>query len=637
MSRFLELTDDSIGKDVFDRQNYYPYVACSTDGSVIYSVEPKNQDYSDLFKLISLEDENIISFNENTWLGSVKNKSGRLYINVNEYEWINLCDITEITVNKGDIVYFRNNGESINKIKATDDLPLFTTTKTFDIEGDLDKFMLAGGTLASTSNVGWYSYYKLFTATNVVDASGLILSSTTLGNYCYMAMFKDCTSLVAAPELPATKLANHCYNSMFTGCTSLVTAPKILPAAELNIYCYANMFSWCASLTSVPEILPATKLAKDCYANMFYNCSSLTTAPELPVATLAESCYDSMFNGCTNLNYIKCLATDISAIDCTKNFTKNVAATGTFVKHPDMNDWTIGIDGIPVNWNAVDDVDEPETPIDNTFRIISVDDDNIINFRNIDPETNESPWIERIFEKYNDTTMMINHLQFKVDDGEWLPISHYDRYTINSGQTMYFRNTSNIDIDKDIDGTTPLFTTSGYFNLAGDLDAFMIPSGSLQEYSYHGLFAGLKISDASQLILKSTDLKRYCYAYMFDDCRSLMKAPELPATTLADYCYRRMFRNCMHLAESPVLPAVRLKLDAYYEMFYGCLILRKVTCMFNDPTAAPSITTQGWLNGVSPSGTFYKNPNAPEDYWEWSSADPNSSVPEGWEVLDAEI
>jgi hypothetical protein len=34
-------------------------------------------------------------------------------------------------------------------------------------------------------------------------------------------MFKGCTSLTTAPELPATTLAEKCYYGMFWGCTSL--------------------------------------------------------------------------------------------------------------------------------------------------------------------------------------------------------------------------------------------------------------------------------------------------------------------------------------------------------------------------------------------------------------------------------
>ena len=40
-------------------------------------------------------------------------------------------------------------------------------------------------------------------------------------DFCYYEMFKGCTRLTQAPELPATTLANCCYNFMFSGCTNL--------------------------------------------------------------------------------------------------------------------------------------------------------------------------------------------------------------------------------------------------------------------------------------------------------------------------------------------------------------------------------------------------------------------------------
>jgi hypothetical protein len=61
-----------------------------------------------------------------------------------------------------------------------------------------------------------------------------------------------------------------------------------------------------------------------------------------------------MFQNCTNLNYIKCLATDISATKCTYNWVSRVSSTGTFIKYPDMNNWTIGVDGTPEGWTVVD-------------------------------------------------------------------------------------------------------------------------------------------------------------------------------------------------------------------------------------------------------------------------------------------
>ena len=68
-----------------------------------------------------------------------------------------------------------------------------------------------------------------------------------LANNCYYSMFRGCTSLTAAPSLPATTLANNCYNSMFQGCTSLTTVPS-LPATTLANNCYNSMFYLCTKI-----------------------------------------------------------------------------------------------------------------------------------------------------------------------------------------------------------------------------------------------------------------------------------------------------------------------------------------------------------------------------------------------------
>ena len=53
---------------------------------------------------------------------------------------------------------------------------------------------------------------------------------------CYAYLFSGST-LTTAPELPATTLANFCYDGMFKDCTSLTQAPA-LPATTLADYCY---------------------------------------------------------------------------------------------------------------------------------------------------------------------------------------------------------------------------------------------------------------------------------------------------------------------------------------------------------------------------------------------------------------
>lgn len=173
-------------------------------------------------------------------------------------------------------------------------------------------------------------YFNMFRGcTSLISAPEL--PATTLANYCYVTMFCGCSNLVNAPVLPATLLADGCYQGMFWLCTSLTQAPD-LPAKTLKEACYQEMFLECTNLTSAPE-LPATTLARQCYYWMFSGCKNLTSAPVLPATKLMESCYDHMFQFCNKLNYIKMLATDISAYGCLGYFTTSVSTTGTFVKN----------------------------------------------------------------------------------------------------------------------------------------------------------------------------------------------------------------------------------------------------------------------------------------------------------------
>ena len=202
-------------------------------------------------------------------------------------------------------------------------------------------------------------YEQMFVNCQSLISAPEILPATTLANYCYWNMFYNCSSLISAPELPATTLRERCYDSMFMNCTSLVTTPE-LPATTLGEKCYWNMFKNCSKLIYVPKILPATTLASDCYHDMFRNCTSLVTAPELPATTLISHCYQWMFNNCPKLNYIKCLATNISASGCVSSWSWGVASLGTFIKASSMSSWTTGNNGIPTGWNVVNNGEDIE-------------------------------------------------------------------------------------------------------------------------------------------------------------------------------------------------------------------------------------------------------------------------------------
>ena len=266
---------------------------------------------------------------------------------------------------------------------STNGIGKFISSAKFDVEGNPMSLLFGDDFKDKTSLEGKnYAFSYLFSGnTNVVSAENMSLPATTLANFCYYGMFQGCTSLTMAPQLLATTLAKGCCLDMFYNCTSLTTAPELL-ATRLADWCYREMFNGCTSLTTAPQ-LPATTLAESCYNNMFRYCSGLTTAPssignsstamevsactnmfqgctslteapELLATTLKDYCYGNMFNGCTKLNYIKCLATNISASNCTNSWVSNVAAIGTFVKAASMSSWTEGVNGIPSGWSVQD-------------------------------------------------------------------------------------------------------------------------------------------------------------------------------------------------------------------------------------------------------------------------------------------
>ena len=153
----------------------------------------------------------------------------------------------------------------------------------------------------------------------------------------------------------------------------------------------------------------------------------------------------------------------------------------------------------------------------------------------------------------------------------------------------------------------------------------VLPATTLAQSCYQYMFEGCQsLTKAPEL--PATTLIDSCYWRMFQSCRSLTKAPELPATTLADYCYYDMFDGCQSLTEAPELPATTLASGCYQYMFSGCQSLKEVRIAATT-TATDALTH--WLSGVSATGDFYCDPSATI-----FPRNDVSGIPKGWRRLN---
>lgn len=282
--------------------------------------------------------------------------SGHLEYSVNGGQtWITIANGESTpTITAGSKVVWK--GDLVPRLQSSTDvggIGTFNATVNYKAYGNIMSLLFYdnyyGSQLSSSLKCTFVSLFE--NDSHILKAP--LLPATRMYSYSYNRMFRNCSNLVTAPDLPATTLSDSCYSRMFINCSALTKAPE-LPATELQNYCYSTMFKGCTSLIYAPE-LPATKLRVQCYENMFHGCTSLIYAPVLRAAQLPNYSYLRMFQGCTSLSYIKCLATSISAADCTLNWLSDVASTGTFVKAAGMTGWPTGSSGIPSGWTVVDD------------------------------------------------------------------------------------------------------------------------------------------------------------------------------------------------------------------------------------------------------------------------------------------
>lgn len=234
---------------------------------------------------------------------------------------------TTISVNKDDRVLFKGvNGDEVYVSGLTHGyfMRIWGDTAVYNVYGNILSVIYGDDFGDYRTITCGYPFRDMFSIARVVDASGLILPDN-LTEGCYMGMFGDASSLIAAPELPSVEIApDRCYQQMFQG-TALVTAPEI-KQKTIGYRSMYGMFAMCSELTVAPELyiedageysmgalfsgasissvtitLADEYPAREAYAGMFMDCSLLTNTPTILAKTVSDNCFQNMFELCTSL------------------------------------------------------------------------------------------------------------------------------------------------------------------------------------------------------------------------------------------------------------------------------------------------------------------------------------------------
>lgn len=298
-----------------------------------YQVSTEPQPSSKGLYFVALEDNSTIGYTITGTLSSLNIKYS--YDETNWTSW----DGTIITLNKNQILYVKGNNSNGLSQSST----------------DYFSFVMTNGKIAAYGNIN-----------SLLDDDKGNTINTIPNNYCFIGLFKNCSSLISMPSLPATTLKDFCYAGMFNNCTSLVNV-TILPATTVKGNCYEGMFSGCSSLTVAPA-LPATTLDYACYMNMFNNCTSLQKAPNLPATTLVSECYMLMFYNCTSLKEIRLAYTgNFADVQFAFNsWVYRVSNNGT-IYYSGTDTSNFGDSAIPTGWSIQPYIEDNNSYINYTY------------------------------------------------------------------------------------------------------------------------------------------------------------------------------------------------------------------------------------------------------------------------------
>ena len=175
----------------------------------------------------------------------------------------------------------------------------------------------------------------------------------------------------------------------------------------------------------------------------------------------------------------------------------------------------------------------------------------------------------------------ISGLQYSLNNGDWKDVVENVPVTFGGttngtlrlrgknieGTAKDDRNYATITFEK----ADVKVTCTGDIRTLLDYESYKTVATDQAQFCY--LFQNCKAMTSAPDLPAET-LAEECYSFMFDGCTSLKTAPKLPATTLAGFCYYCMFSRCTSLETAPTLSAKTLDTYCYGNMFNGCTSLK---------------------------------------------------------------
>lgn len=157
-----------------------------------------------------------------------------------------------ITLHGGQSVRFRGNQNTTKTPTQADGIGAITFSGSTDwIAYGNVMSLLFGDNFAGRRDLTNYPYAFVglfYQNAYITDVSNLILPATTLSERCYRSMFRGCTAITRAPELPAPTLQLYgnggSYAMMFNGCTSLNYIKCLATTNTTNTSSSSPTYTW---------------------------------------------------------------------------------------------------------------------------------------------------------------------------------------------------------------------------------------------------------------------------------------------------------------------------------------------------------------------------------------------------------